>query len=226
MIKFDRKDTDVIIERKMKLMTSMVAGRELPILFSTSMVQAIKNDWKIVTRRIVETNGERDRPAGYAYAEFKHINGVWRWVWPEFPDHPGVVVKPKYNKGDILWVRESWAHGGFITSGPGVIFRDPHMEGVTKWKPSIHMRKEYARIWLQVTQDPFAERLHDIPPEDAIREGYPPAYNGSGTDRMKYIRWFKKLWIDINGEDSWISNPYVWRYAFKVLSKTGRPDGI
>jgi hypothetical protein len=35
---------------------------------------------------------------------------------------------------------------------------------------------------------------------------------------------FSKLWIEINGADSWAVNPWVWVVSFKVLSTTGKPD--
>ena len=38
------------------------------------------------------------------------------------------------------------------------------------WKPSIHMPKEAARIWLKVT-DVRAERLQEITAESALLEG-------------------------------------------------------
>ena len=85
------------------------------------------------------------------------------------------------------------------------------------------------------------ERLHDITEEDAIREGLAkitkdggrnwkygiPDKDGlPGTDDIgwPWIEWeisardaFKKLWVKINGDDSWKDNPWVWRIEFTVL---------
>lgn len=116
--------------------------------------------------------------------------------------------------------------------------------------PSIHMPKEAARIWLQVTGI-RVERLKDISDNDAIAEGI-ESYNriadiiayknyselarkdflnvsSYGFDNGKEthsapVASFCTLWIEINGRESWISNPWVWVVSFKVLSTTGKPD--
>ena len=214
--------------------------RELPILFSTPMVQAILNDQKDVTRRLFDIQPDPD-----CYFEMKRIvlpdgRRACCIDYNQGDDNP--IVIPKYQVGDILYVRESWANGGFITSGPGVIFRDPHMEGVTKWKPGIHLKKEHSRIWIKVV-DITVERIQDITEMEAIREGVKKMIflNGEHVGWKNYGKpernkvflnkefarqSFQTLWESINGKDSWDKNPWVWRYAFKVLSKNGRPEKL
>jgi hypothetical protein len=83
------------------------------------------------------------------------------------------------------------------------------------WRPSIHMPKSAARIWLKVT-DVKVERLRDISQEDAVAEGVkasPPFAIG----------YFKNLWESINGAASWNANPWVWVVEFEVVSKNGKP---
>jgi hypothetical protein len=119
------------------------------------------------------------------------------------------------------------------------------------WKPSIHMPKAAARIWLQVT-DIRVERLQDITEEDAIKEGvrsnecsdvskcpslfcksngcagageyhrYPVDYDDEPC--YSAVESFESLWQSINGPESWEANPFIWRVAFNVLSTTGKPD--
>lgn len=102
--------------------------------------------------------------------------------WPSYESG----VKPPYRPGDILYVRETWrvlkahrydadAYIEFKAGGNGTVLRFPH--GCTdsinrdnydhfiekwgvggKWRPSIHMPKEAARIFLRVT-DVRAKRL-------------------------------------------------------------------
>ena len=85
-------------------------------------------------------------------------------------------AKPPYQLGDILYVRET-----FYEDVDCILYKADNekltgyrnMRGediVVKWRPSIHMPKEAARIWLRVT-DVRVERLHDITEDGALREG-------------------------------------------------------
>src|SRR5574344_2023832 len=80
----------------------------------------------------------------------------------------------RYHPGDILYVRETWnsdwcdhaiyrADGGSAKSAGYT--KEP------KWRPSIHMPKEAARIFLRVT-GVRVERLMDITESGAMAEGF------------------------------------------------------
>jgi hypothetical protein len=192
-------------------------SKEIPILFSTPMVQAILAGRKTMTRRLAG-----DYVDEYAIAEMitdavvadpdavdiveKQLKGVC----VNFDDGEW-IIKSRWQPGDLLWVREAW-------------------------KPSIHMPKNAARIWLEVT-DVKVERLHDISEEDAKAEGvgagfqmnagwpdYLHIQNGvcSVTQDTASVS-FGTLWEFINGKESWEANPWVWVVSFKVLSTTGKP---
>lgn len=88
--------------------TSWGIMRELPILFSTPMVQAIQDLRKSMTRRLnnlEEINQEPDK------WKFKGIyidpKGT---LFAEFYSHPGraKAIKCPWRPGDHLWVRETW----------------------------------------------------------------------------------------------------------------------
>jgi len=103
-----------------------------------------------------------------------------------------------------------------------------------KWKPSIRLRKEHSRIWLEVSSVKV-ERLYSISEGDAKAEGLPivtvidnePLYKnyrkGYTTTQFPTFS-FQTLWESINGKNSWVANPYVWVISFKVLSTTGKPQ--
>ena len=78
-------------------------------------------------------------------------------------------IKPPYQPGDILYVRETWkkAPNGYYYYED---WQRNDIADVTKWKPSIHMPKEAARIWLRVT-DVRVERLQEITVDGCHREG-------------------------------------------------------
>ena len=72
-----------------------------PILFNTEMVRAILDGRKIVTRRIV-----KPQPPPTAIVEMTDRYAVWKF-WADDPS--GHLIKPPYNPGDILYVREHGA---------------------------------------------------------------------------------------------------------------------
>lgn len=37
---------------------------------------------------------------------------------------------------------------------------------------------------------------------------------------------FLSLWVEINGRESWDSNPWVWVIEYEVLSTTGKPAAV
>lgn len=108
-------------------------------------------------------------------------------------------------------------------------------------RPSIHMPKEAARIWLKVT-DVRVERLQEITEKQACMEGTDPwdevCYENNGWHPTfsdpdsggdpNMIDGFHKLWnstikksdIDRYG---WDANPYVWVISFDRCEK---PEGV
>lgn len=97
------------------------------------------------------------------------------------------------------------------------------------FKPSIHMPKEAARIWLQITSK-RVERLLEIHDIGAIAEGVKSTYQPLFSEhRFKdYVTndiagyrnassSFKSLWELINGVESVKSNPFVWVVQFKRI---------
>lgn len=97
------------------------------------------------------------------------------------------AFRPRYVTGDILYVRETWCDPTPDQSGWPILYKasmpmhwnaEETEIGVEvtlkaedyKWRPSIHMPKEAARIFLRVT-DVRVERLQDIDGEQAYSEG-------------------------------------------------------
>lgn len=219
--------------------------KEIPILFSTPMVEAILENHKIQTRRIVKTKqkGWDCQIMEFAKSETfsesfleksiasislqKELVGFHAFFTDNESDHK-IGIKCLYGQpGDLLWVREKWENesngGKWINfyAGNVEVKNNKAYERLTKWKPSIHMPKAAARIWLQV-EEIRVERLQDITEEDAIAEGI--EVFEKGTDWMEARFGFEILWDKINGLDAWDKNPWVWVVKFKILSTTGKPS--
>lgn len=136
----------------------------------------------------------------------------------------------KFKIGNILWVRETFDKVTYE-----FVYKADDNSGyeflsAIRWKPSIHMPKVAARIFLEVTNIKV-ERLKDISEEDAIAEGVFQHSDYGSTGYVHYGRTdealtdidavysFETLWDSINGKDSWEKNPWVWVYDFKVVDK-------
>lgn len=174
---------------------------EKPILFNTKMVRAILAGRKVVTRRLVK---------------------------PRCPGGKIIDVRPPYQAGDILYVRETWRkyHGKYYYKADGCPDYDNYITNklpcAPKWHPSIHMPKEAARIWLKVT-DVRAERLQDMTAEDSLKEGVRLSLKGIFNGEM-LLSPFKEVWnCTIKKQDlnlyGWDANPWVWVIEFERIEK-------
>nr|DAQ42568.1 MAG TPA: ASCH domain protein [Caudoviricetes sp.] len=192
-----------------------------PILFNTEMVRAILDGRKDATRRIVKGFIPDDAVWGYtAFTPKGYIS-----CRGTFADGYGEkFFKLPCEPGDILYVRETWkkAPNGYYYYED---WQRNDIADVTKWKPSIHMPKEAARIWLKVT-DVRVERLQEITAEQIGREGveveYPHVLNGEEKRYAFSTLWnstVKKSDLDRYG---WNANPWVWVIKFERCEKPER----
>ena len=207
-----------------------------PILFNEEMVRAILDGRKTVTRRAIKPRF-RDDESGFQVCH----NDDWSsWYVEKLDadecsfDQPR-YVNPPYNVGDILYVRETWRvmsawSGSYrgceieYRAGGSKVFDEviavpKYME---PWRPSIHMPKDAARIFLKVT-DVRVERLQDIDGQGITREGVD---NGKSNPSMG-VRWenmqrmaFEELWNStIKKSDldkyGWGANPWVFVISFE-----------
>ena len=202
--------------------------KEIGIIFSTPMVQAIRENRKSMTRRVIKPQplwiGDPSIP-------FK----------TEDADLKGIIKCPYGQPGDRLWVRETW---GFLrswdcegecncsTAYKGDMgcyqYKATSEDLELKWKPSIHMPKVAARILLEVVSV-RVERVQDITEEDAKAEGVGDLFieDCAYDDKYNNIPWiqeegltihqFARLWNSINEKRNygWDNNPWVWVVEFR-----------
>ena len=198
-----------------------------PILFnkqiSTEMVRAILDGRKSCTRRICKDANEYTVPDMDFYNADRRTYAVHNFVDKEHTEQLSTAERTcPICTGDILYVRETWkeAPKGYYYYED---WQKDDIADVTKWKPSIHMPKEAARIWLKVT-DVRVERLQEITPQGAWKEGarcsclHPvPDCVGNKTAFISiWNRTIKESDIDRYG---WSVNPYVFVIEFERCEK-------
>lgn len=199
-----------------------------PILFNTEMVRAILGGRKTVTRRAI-----RPQPEGkpILMAENSCYPGCFGI------ERTPMVIRPPCQPGDILWVRETWAERpyGFVYKADG---DEPEgWDHDDHWRPSIHMKKEAARLFLRVI-GVRAERLQKISAKQARMEGQPRCNGGitvcggprscgdCEADHENAVLWFSDCWDStIKSADrslyGWRANPWVWVIEFERCEKPG-----
>lgn len=193
----------------------MIYLRIKPILFNSEMVRAILDGRKTQTRRIIKPQPTNPR---------------WNNIgWLGWDDGHGYRIKPPCEPGDILWGRETWDNipvspGGHIRMGGRYYYKAdddlrPGAWKVGKWRPSIHMPKEAARIFLFV-RDVRIERLWDMDEEAAISEGFEdsPAGTNSPLERFSTL-WDKTIKRDDLRKYGYHANPWVWAIEFERCEK-------
>lgn len=204
-------------------------GKIRPILFSTPMVQAILEGRKTQTRRVVPS----------LITEGFDVEADGKTIVAYIDQSTGDSYRPeqvaKYHAGDILWIRETWGdYDGkasfyvyradfpqYSTGKPGYWHEPEQINWIEppRWKPSIHMPREAARLFLRVT-GVHTERLQDISESDARCEG---VINNDAVKVSSYIYWFKQLWDKLNKKrgHGWDTNPWVWAYTFERCERPG-----
>lgn len=197
-----------------------------PILFNTEMVRKILSGEKTVTRRRV-----KPQPPEGARLEYspKHGEALDYATSPYPMPNERVAYKAPYQPGDVLYVRETWAlngrdyiyradadprdrHLGFV-----IIDKDGKLHA-PRWRPSIHMPKEAARIFLRVT-NVRVERLQEIDGKGRKAEGAENR-NGLGATYGAFV----ELWNStIKPAEwplyGWLANPWVWVIEFERCEK-------
>lgn len=202
-------------------------SRVLPILFNMDMVRAILDGRKTVTRRKVKNPAKPPCLAG----DTLYVRETWNYGYIETSDIPESSetwfepVRPNGECGEYIKALSRYFYKADVDA--------PGKEIDMIWRPSIHMPKSAARIWLKIT-DVRMERLQDMSRDNAIKEGIhycecPDGYTWKEQADMNkcYITtmWaMKALWnstikksgIDLYG---WDANPWVWVIEFELCEK-------
>lgn len=231
-----------------------------PILFNTEMIRAILDGRKTVTRRLVKPQPKSKLCYTFAGSDcgtWGYPSKTAHESWGEEYRLPDNITKedfekrwnPPYHADDVLYVRETWSPiypDKESNEVCGYIYKEDSLEEYDnrypdgedyqwggKWRPSIHMPKEAARIWLKVT-DVRVERLQEITVDGCHREGInietSAVTDGETLNRNHdfSLEKFETIWdstVKKSDLDSygWDANPYVWVIEFERCEK---PEGV
>lgn len=237
--------------------------KERPILFNREAVRAILAGRQTQTRRIIRRQppeGVRHisvsgcvrfwkaRPARgdfpyahelrplyddeiccpYAVGDHLYVRETFGYVWPEWCDN-GLIEE----NGSARPITAEECDVVYRVTDPDYIWANDEGEECTLWKPSIHMPKRLARIWLEVTGIRI-ERVQDISPQDVIYEAVPlgaiwgqPGVSYSDLSDPVVLARFPVLleismavyWDNMcaKRDYGWDANPWVWVVEFSVL---------
>jgi len=226
---------------------------ERPILFKPDMVRAIISEIKTQTRRAVPEKildkyydyddwaSSVGKPEGVAcvrmYEKEYFLNAckyrvgdiLWvREMWGELYDtcdHPEIAGG--YN--------ERWSLG-YVYKADNYEHKNDVYGFFTGWKPSIHMPKSACRLFLKIT-DIQVQHLRSITDEDAIAEGVEQTSFNLGSNKITLFKDYEResfgcdsprtsfvtLWDKINGEGSFLQDPWVYAITFEKIEANTQP---
>jgi hypothetical protein len=199
--------------------------RELPLLVSGPLVRAILDGRKTVTRRLPRN------PGGWLLSPRGPT--MLSCYQPSAPhDYAERDIDAPYAVGDVLWVRETWCYVSepHQPGGAAYLYRADNNEATRVidnargWKPSIHMPRAAARIFLRV-ESVTVELVQDITEESARAEGIDehPACEQALILGCSYREAFRLVWDSLAPAGSkWADNPWVWVIGFRRVAGVDR----
>jgi len=205
------------------------------IIFSTPMICAILEGKKTQTRRVIKNAPKLDcRYDGIFYGKDGDGSYYLEYLHNGKPTEKYYSLgKPRYKVGDILWVRETWHleidlesdNFSYVYKADGEDYSDCKLLSGKPfvWKPSIHMPREAARLFLKIT-GVRVERLQNISEADCLNEGiyqmnvdvcysWEKAKHCYLSPKSAFIA----LWNSINAKRGYPfdSGVWVWVYEFE-----------
>jgi hypothetical protein len=183
-------------------------ARDVPIIFSGPMVQALLDGRKTMTRRLAWS---RPGKAGRrAIVKSNWPLGMWPSQWQNRAAGDRLCVKEKYAPKAVGWFYETDTDGTVRVA----------------WGNPMYMPRNVSRLTLVVTGTKI-ERLHSIDGTDAqaegieFREGCFGTWNNDGTMRCGGANdareAFRCLWLNLHGTGTWEANPEVVALTFRVI---------
>lgn len=194
-----------------------------PMLFNTKMVKKILDGSKTATSRNLNPKLKSDE---YGYSVwFNKENGQYA-IEKHDEDERGFTptryINLPYQVGEIVYVRETYTYGEIVYGENQYGDQLPYIESVDNgyfipkeyaisegvgiefvtWKPSIHMPKKMARIFLRII-NVEGLLLKDTTDLQAQKEGF--------NNAEEFIKEYLKIYPDKTSEE------YIFMYEFEII---------
>lgn len=184
-------------------------------------VKGIKTETRrIITKQPLENESIKPFVKGF-FGIFHKVGGI---------DNLKLTLKPRYNVGDILYLKEPYYELPF----EGYQYKFDVNIFYNEYKNKLFMPASAARHFIKITAV-RAERLQDISNEDCIKEGiwfgetssfyYNGLFHSKGNYKGKIKKYltakeaYKALINSIDGKDTWDNNPWVWVYDYELIDR-------
>jgi len=199
----------------------------------TAKLKVLEQYGEAQTRRVIKP--QPNIPDDYD--GFDHFDVIGQGVFAD-----GTVAKPRYQVGEVVYIKEAWKIGEYSykkfaqilykSGGEKTLFswndwleKNTRYGGSTcgddKWRSPMFLKAIHARYFLKI-KDIRAERLQEITEEDAINEGAVVMHSEDTNEAGYSFRLgFIDLWDSINPDYHWDSNPWVFVYVIERWEKKG-----
>ena len=187
------------------------------IMFNDKYVltQAVLDGRKTMMRRIIPNC------TGIRYSPF---------VRSGIEDNHGYELKPKYKVGEVVAIAQSYKDCGNMPDYELDEDGYPIMPKKSGFFNKMFVRADLMPHHIRIT-DIKIERLQDISDKDCLKEGiyedsgddeFPPSifyeFEGNKDDGFDTPREaFASLIDKVSGRGTWLKNPYVFCYSFKLI---------
>lgn len=179
-------------------------GRVLPILFNTEMVQAILDGRKTVTRRLVKksqcmlADKKEPRELDRKYALFDGMTDA---------ELIASTYKQPYQRGDILYVRETWRVGAWDIHKQMIAF--DYKDGTCGELVHIHDRQLFERLVDQSREDARKARCEYNGVDFVWEKGKSPC------------RWHPSIHMSKEAARIWLKVTDVWVERLQDIDDEG-----
>ena len=212
------------------------------MIFSGPMVRALLNRSKRETRRAVTRRRSVD-----GYTGKMPCQGLWGsldWATAEdmidFEDVPYLSIydakcgtlsrfECRVQKGDRIWVKETWHSEPRQSDCPDLAYRadEPGECPPWTWSSPMLMPRRACRLVLDVTEQPYPQRLSDITDEQAVAEGVqfvdrePPFACWRGHEGLPFEPTARAAYFSLFGSINGEVDKSQWCWVYPGLRPVG-----